>query len=334
MLKTLRKNTKTIVWTVIVSFSLWGAYSVGTSLRKEGRAVGQVFGQDVSFQEFDFFYRGSQIFSPASSAQSPDDPEVLRQKTWQNIMYSRYAKRKGIQVTDEEVRAEVARLLKAQGLENAPAQNYQRWVESNFRESPRRFEEKVREFMRIHKLLREQIAKPATPPADEELRKQFMLDSATIAFQAIRYPTEAEARAAYQETSGKKNWEKEIEKNKERVINSTAIHLRDAAQAAQISAENVLWLSQLSVGSISKPIFNGREYILFKILEKKDPDEAHFETWKKKYLENIPFQSFMEWSMKLFQEAKIKDYMPRAPSDSPAEEPAPSEGTSQDEKNS
>lgn len=169
MLKTLRKNTKAIVWAVMLSFLLWGGYSVSTSFRKEGRAVGEVFGKEITFQEFDSFYRGTQIFSP--STQKETDPEILKEKTWQNILYSREAKNQGFKVTDDEVRHEVLRLLQAQGLKNLSSQQYNRWVQANFKESPRQFEEKVRDFMQIHKLLRAQLEKPVVPPSDEELKK-------------------------------------------------------------------------------------------------------------------------------------------------------------------
>lgn len=324
MLKTLRKNTKAVIWVVIISFSLWGAYSAATSLRKEGRAVGEVFGKEVTFQEFDFFYKGTQIFSPSGEAES--DPEILKEKTWRNILYSREAKKQGIKAADEEVTGEVLRLLKAQGMENPSPQIYRRWAEYNFKESPRQFEEKVREFMRIQKLLRGQISKPAVPPSDEEVRKEFLLDSTTLAVEAIRYPKEDEARQAYQNSTDKKNWPKEVEKNKGRVIASKAASLREIARLAGISKENILWLNHLPAGSVSEPVPSGKDYILFKILEKQEGKGEGFEAWKKKYLENLSFQNFMMWTMELYQKAKIKDYMPRPEGNIPLGRPAPEEG--------
>ena len=48
MLKGLRKNTKLIIWSVIIAFALWGGFSVGTQFQKEGRIAGEIFGKGTA----------------------------------------------------------------------------------------------------------------------------------------------------------------------------------------------------------------------------------------------------------------------------------------------
>ncbi|MFA5159894.1 MAG: SurA N-terminal domain-containing protein [Candidatus Omnitrophota bacterium] len=155
MLKIFRRYTKIVIWVVVGSFILWGGYSV-SALRKEGRFAGEVFGKSVTFQEYNRFYRATQLFMP--SKKPLEDPELLRDYTWQNIIYSREAKRKGIKITDEEVRGEISNILKQQGLINLTAEQYKTWLTRTLHLSPREFEEGLREFIRIQKLLRTQIA--------------------------------------------------------------------------------------------------------------------------------------------------------------------------------
>jgi hypothetical protein len=155
MLKIFRRYTKVVIWVVVGSFILWGGYSA-RALKKESRFAGEVFGKSVSFQEYNQFYRATQLFMP--SEDRVDDPKILRDYTWQNIIYSREAKLKDVTVTDEEVRREIANMLKQQGLVSPTEGEYKAWLTRSLHLSPREFEEGLREFMRIQKLLRAQIA--------------------------------------------------------------------------------------------------------------------------------------------------------------------------------
>ncbi|MFA5167453.1 MAG: SurA N-terminal domain-containing protein [Candidatus Omnitrophota bacterium] len=164
MLKIFRHYTKIIIWIVVGSFILWGGYSV-SALRKEGRFAGEAFGKSVTFQEYNLFYRATQLFM--SSKKPLEDPELLRNYTWQNVIYSREAKRRGIKITDEEVRGEITKILKQQGLVNLTAEQYKTWLTRTLHLSPREFEEGLREFIRIQKLLRMQIASFVPAGADK-----------------------------------------------------------------------------------------------------------------------------------------------------------------------
>ncbi|HOW87288.1 MAG TPA: SurA N-terminal domain-containing protein [Candidatus Omnitrophota bacterium] len=164
MLKFLRKYTKLIIWVVVGSFILWGGYSV-SALKKEGRFAGEIFGKTVSFQEYNQFYSATQLFMPTEKPL--EDPEALRSYTWQNIIYAREAKREGVKISDEDVRNEIANLLKQQGLVNPTQEQYKIWLTRALHMSPRDFEEGLREFMRIQKLLRVKIASFTPVDADK-----------------------------------------------------------------------------------------------------------------------------------------------------------------------
>jgi hypothetical protein len=164
MLKSFRKYTKFIIWVVVGSFILWGGYSV-SALKKEGRFAGEVFGRTVSFQEYNQFHRATQLFMPTE--EPIEDPDMLRSYTWQNIIYAREAKREGIKISDEDVRGEIANLLKQQGLVDPTQEQYKIWLTRALHMSPRDFEEGLREFMRIQKLLRVKIASFTPVDADK-----------------------------------------------------------------------------------------------------------------------------------------------------------------------
>lgn len=168
MLKIFRNNTKFIVWITVIALALlFGAGSIVdlVNKKKSDRFAGEAFGKSVTFQEYNQFYHATQLFMP--SEKPVEDPELLRDYTWQNIIYSREAKRKGIKVTDEEVRKEISNILKQQGLISPTEEQYKIWLTRTLHLSPREFEEGLREFIRIQKLLRLEIAGFAPAGADK-----------------------------------------------------------------------------------------------------------------------------------------------------------------------
>jgi len=180
MLKIFRNNTKFIVWITVVALALlFGAGSIVDLVNRKNsdRFAGEAFGISVTFQEYDRFYRATQLFMP--SEKPVEDPELLRNYTWQNIIYSREAKRKGIQITDEEVRGEIANILKTQGMVSPTAGQYKDWLSRALHISPREFEEGLREFIRIQKLLRTQIASFVPAGADKLTDPKAKEESAT-----------------------------------------------------------------------------------------------------------------------------------------------------------
>ena len=121
MLQFFRHHTKAIVWASAICFILCGGYSI-TAMKKEGRFAGEVFGKSVTFQDYNRFYRATQLFMP--SEKPIEDPDLLRTYTWQNIIYSKEAQREGVKVTDQDVRSEISGILKQQGLVDPTPQQY------------------------------------------------------------------------------------------------------------------------------------------------------------------------------------------------------------------
>jgi len=213
MMKYFRKHTKIIIWMVVVSFAVFGGYSM-TSMKKEDRFAGQVFGKNVSFQEFKKFHDATILFMPIEDKETGLDPTILRAYTWQNIIFAHEAKNRGIKVTDDEVQIEIGKILKQQGLTNPDAQDYQNWLMRGLRIPPHQFEEGLREFIRIQKLINselkgitsvpessgtEELDEKAKEEAQKETQNAFMLWSSMLIqqaniqdFQAAPMPTPEE----------------------------------------------------------------------------------------------------------------------------------------------
>ena len=315
MLKMFRKNTKIIIWLVIISFALWGAYSVGTQFQKEGRLAGEVFGKAVHFQEFNQFYRAGQVFS--YTGQRMDDPEILRQHAWQSILYSREAKQQNIQVSDEEVRSEVKRLLKKQGIEEFTPAAYRHWLENTVKEPPKEFESQIREILRIEKLISHIKDQPIPPSTPEEAWKKFQIDSQTLQANAIRFDALEEAKKFYLKVKETGQWEIEAKTYPDlKMIDTQKIRLSELISQWQLSEEDALSLHRLAKDEISEPIRTGTTYSVFRLLDKQEVAKENFtKELEEKHLQELADQKrylkFIEWSVGLRSRARLKDYLLR-----------------------
>ncbi len=322
MLKAFRKNTKVIVWTVVVSFALWGAYSVGTQFQKEGRVAGEVFGEEVNFQDFDRFYRANQIFS--FTGKPIEDPEILKQQTWQSIIYWRAASRKKLKIADDAVRSEIKRLLAAEGIANVTPQLYQRWLTATVRETPQQFEKQIRELLQIQKLIHEIHDRPVDLPTQEEALRQFLLESQKLLAEVAQFDTFEQATNFYLKAKLPQNWANEVKNHPSLKVTSTGmISLRDLIREWQVSEEDAFKLSKNPKNTVTNAIPTGTLYSVFYLTDKQEVTKKEFtEELKDKYLKQLENERknhrFFQWNLELYQKANLKDYLPRAETANPA----------------
>jgi hypothetical protein len=309
---------------VVIAFMLWGGFSVGVQFQKEGRVAGNVFGKDVSFQEFDSFYRANQIFS--YSEKKPESAEVLKQQTWQSIIFAREAKRRKMEVTDDEVRKEILRLLEQQKIENPTPQVYEAWLKSALRESPQEFEKQIRELLRIQKLLKEINNAPTgkTPPSAEEAKKRFTLEKNELSAEYLKFTTAEEAKKFRDGIKSPEDWKKQTEQMEGAVETSGMAPLSAWINQLKVPEEKAFELHKLGKDKISDPVPMGESFAVLHILDRRFADEENYEKeHKEKFMNDLveqqKYERFVTWTLDLLKQADLKDYLPKnesAPSQS------------------
>ena len=168
-MKWIRKTVAPVIWIIVISFALWGIENIFVGLQKESKGVGKAFGKTISFKTFQDARRSVEIFSQKPAGEKLEIEE-LENSAWQNIVLGLEAQREKISVTDEEVKNEIERLFTADVATFNP-EFYQNWVQKNFRESPRLFEERIRDNLRIRKLV-ERHQNPAAQTTEQKTDQQ------------------------------------------------------------------------------------------------------------------------------------------------------------------
>jgi len=311
MLDIIRKNTKVIIWTVVLSFVLWGGVSVGTSLQKKGRYAGEVFNKPVTFQEFNSFHQSAQIFSFTDD--NNQDPDVLRHKAWQNLIYSREAKRLKIKVSDDEVRRELRRILEAQGLANATPEMYKRWLRSAARMEAKDFEKQLREILRVQKLVAQAISNPGPAPTEEDIHDLFRLEEQRLSGEMLLFNTPEDVQNFLTQATDAASWKKMVEIKGFAVLPVPDQMLYDFLRAWQLPREMADRLMVLPEGSVSEEIPARGKSGVFLMQHKKTVTDADFTAEKKeeyteKAVSQQKKQAFFAWHLEIMQRARLHDF--------------------------
>lgn len=171
----MRNNTRFIIWTIVVAFALWGAGSVVTGTQMLSPYAGEISGKKVKLREFDVRKKLLKLLLPIEASNLPD--EVLTVETFKNIALSREAGQRGLKTPDADVRRTVENLL-GRPMIGFDMEGYTRWTKSVLNESPRDFEEALRQALLaqqlVDQLLKEngiQEPDPAVKLKDAEKKK-------------------------------------------------------------------------------------------------------------------------------------------------------------------
>ena len=173
MLNFFRKNTKPIIWTVVIAFVAWGGYAVGVQLTESNRAAGRIFGKEVTFREYQAASQIIQTFYAPAKEQKVPTAEMVEAQIWQFLMLSREAERRKISVSDEEVRQEISHLLGNNGELAFSREAYFHWIRGQFHREPGEFEDQIRENLRVRKLL-EGVRKGFKEKPEEQMKAWFI----------------------------------------------------------------------------------------------------------------------------------------------------------------
>ncbi|OGW78987.1 MAG: hypothetical protein A2Z83_03285 [Omnitrophica bacterium GWA2_52_8] len=313
MLKSMRKHTKLIIWIVSILFGLTlGGVSVSSILNKEGQIAGEVFGKKIFFQEYDRFYKAAQIFSFGN--EDTDTPDTLRQNAWQSLILAREAKNQGIQVTDEEVRSEINRLLEAQGVMNVTPEIYKKWVQATVREEPAIFEKQLRELMLVQKTIRQFNEAPVEEPAGAEIEQRFKMEHFKMTASTVSFDKIEEAQEFQKQAAGS-SWDHAARAKNAEPQTFGPDSLVNLARQKDLPINFLLDLTKHEPPYISEPFPIQDRFAVLQMSALEAPDPALLKENETKYRDEIVQQKkiirFLTWSNQLMQRANLKDYLPK-----------------------
>ena len=120
------------------------------SRQGQGTAAGTIFNEKITINDFNRAQRAIQLLTAVGN--NPDiKPDELDAETWKHLVLVSEAKRRSIKISDIEVTEQIRAFFS--GKKGFDKERYQFWVSSVFRDQPRKFEEQMRDFLSVQKLI-------------------------------------------------------------------------------------------------------------------------------------------------------------------------------------
>jgi len=162
--------------------------------------AGELFGQPVPMGNYYFAKRVVQTFS-AKWRGTPKTMEELEDLTWQELVFSFEAFRRGIEAAPDEIDNEIEKILKANKVEfsfRTDKEEFQKWTKENIGVPIEYFRNQMEHLVKLEKLRKETLESFEPEVTDEEAYQKFLDEYNSLSVELIRIDDLDQAKDFYQ----------------------------------------------------------------------------------------------------------------------------------------
>jgi hypothetical protein len=166
----------------------------------ESELAGEFFGVPVPKGNY-YFARAVVASFGAPWRGTPKTMEELNDLTWQELILSYEAFRRGIEVSDDELSEEIGKTLKADKVDfdwKKDKEAYEAWVKEKLRESVEAFENQMRHLVQLRKLREEVIDSIEPEVSEEEAYRKFLDEYNSLSVELVEFEDLEEATRFYE----------------------------------------------------------------------------------------------------------------------------------------
>jgi len=167
--------------------------------KKKSSYAGEFFGIHVPIGNYYFAKRVVATFN-ASWRPVPKDKEQLEELTWQELLLSYEAYRRGIQATDEEVDKEIDKTMKQEKVDfdwKKDEDAFNKWVKERLKEPPELFRNQIEHLVKLNKLRNQVIESIKPEVSEEEAYQKFLDEYNTLSVELVQFDDLKEAEEFY-----------------------------------------------------------------------------------------------------------------------------------------
>ncbi len=277
-----------------------------------GPIAGEMFGQSVSATNYYFAKRVAYMFArPWGGA---DLPEGEREAfVWEQLLLHFEGFRRGLQVTEEELDQTVNQFLKDQQLTFTRRQDpeaYRQWLDTHVSESVELFENQIRYLVQIRKLREQALAEQQVTVTEDEMLQEYLNEHHHVGGEMIVFDTKDAAQAAYERFKTPAAWEAMKATPDVQVRPVSLMTLEAYMDLWGIPKEQIYAFHALEIGAIGPPMPFGKQWCVYRLLEKRVGDVAEFPAVKESYFKQLQsrkqYASLKQWIEQLKQSAHLK----------------------------
>ncbi len=284
------------------------------------KVAGRIFGVDVSMDNYLFARAAGAVFGGSWGRQAKT-PEELEEGTWEDLILSYEAFRRGVEVPQEKVDEEIGKLLKAEQATfdwKQDRQAFEDWVQERLGESVVLFENQLKHLIQL-KMLRDEVREGFDPEVTEkEALAKYITEYNSLELQLVRFDSLEEAEAYFAKVKKRpKIWTRDFKRNKENkdYIKTTGfVSFEWLMDAWKIPRKDLDAMLEEEVGAFYGPTPLYKGYAVHKVLKKRPAVPEEFDEKKlEQYLKRVrtikQFKELQKWQEQLFELADKEVYV-------------------------
>jgi hypothetical protein len=275
--------------------------------------AGYIFGVPVPVGNYYFAKRVSYQFPrPWEEGLAGEERE---QAIWEALILHYESFRRGISVSDEELERRINSVLKNQQQSFTRAQDpaaYAHWVKATLDEDVQLFENQMRYLLQIDKLKDEVRQSSVVTVTEEEMRQEFLNEQHHVGGEMVTFDSREEAQAFYERHRDPASWERMKQAGEPAVRPVSLMTLEAYMDLWGIPKDQMYAFHALAIGAVGEPMPFGKQWCVYRLLEKRTGDPAEFPAVRSAYLEQLTakkqYEALTQWIEDLKRSAKLEVY--------------------------
>ena len=277
----------------------------------QGELAGYIFGVPVPMGNYYFAKRVSYMFPhPWEERSSAEEHE---QYIWEALILHYESFRRHITVSDEELEKRINDVLKSQQQTFTRSQDpaaYAKWVKDKVGEDTELFENQMRYLLQIDKLKDDVRQSLPVTVSEQEMQEEFLNEKHHVGGEMVVFDTKEEAQAFYERVKEPARWEAMKAKGEQKVRPVSLMTLEAYMDLWGIPKDQMYAFHALEIGSVGSPMPFGKQWCVYRLLEKRSGDLANFPKERDSYDRQIKakkqYEGLKRWVEELKTSANLK----------------------------
>ncbi len=307
----IRKKVNWIAGAAIGGFLLWLVGTVVSLQATQPENVGRLFGKRVSLQAYTQALEAAThqaILEYGDQYRKARSPQALEEQAWERLLFLAEAKRRRIQVSDQEIVHELQGWPLFQTKGQFDPKGYNMVVQYVLGSSPRAFEEEIRQNLTIRKLFDQVIGN--LDVTEQQLKEGFHQREDSIKVTTLLFSNESLAREAADACRQQPSQLEKIAKQLN-LKPVTSDFFKRTSQIPELgSGDTFDQAFALKVGQVAGPMDSPRGWIVARLEERKPADEEQLatsrEALEKELINQKRMRAYFDWYLELLRKSEMK----------------------------
>jgi len=250
--------------------------------------------------------------------EQPRTEQDLEDRTWEQLVLSFEAHRRGIQVEEKDVDEEVTKTLQGEKADfdwKKDPEAFSRWAMEKTRQPAEVFKNQLRHLLQLEKL-RAQVLESFRPQvSEEEAYEEFLNEYHTLELELAQFDELKDAEAFYANMTDPARWDEENEKDPKFAKRPGFVSAEFLMHFWKIPREALFEMVRLNANATYPPTPIYKGYGVFRVLKTRPAEDADFAPRRDSYFKQVEmmkkYDELKVWLAKLKEDARIKVYPAR-----------------------